>query len=425
MRQTALSADFAAGAQERSLRDLFRAHTSPAFTRLVERASGVDQAGEPTTSLATCEKVPRISGTISDEATPSGDSENTPGSTVFKDPLGTAGRPDRVTDATEAIRSSISRDRGRQEKVVELVMAGEVAHAKRLARCGRQSVELECGDCGGSNFVPIHCDSRLCPDCGRRKMGRVAGRYRDEVASWDHPTMLRLSLPGRVDPDEESLERAVEALRGAFGRLRNRKVPPSGEGYTWDDWARSLRRVGERDLAARLRVEYVEQGRWIPVEEVLVGGFYAVDIKQKEDRRLNVHLHVLADCAWLPQVALSELWDDLIGAPVVDVRRVYGRNGGDAESAVMETIGYAAKAPEYQEVEDEVAYYQALRGSKLVQPFGALHGNTPKSAELRCEECDGVPLMGWEYLGVIDEVPGMMGSAPDGDRPPDPGGRFS
>jgi hypothetical protein len=330
-----------------------------------------------------------------------------------------------VSDATEAIRLSLGRSRERQRKVLELIKQDEVAHAKRLATCGRKSVELECGDCGTENYVPMHCDSPLCPECGKRKMGRVAGQYADVVAGWDAPTMLRLSLPQRVEASVEAVRGAVEALRGAFGRLRRRVIPASGDGWEWREWKRHLRMVGERRLAKRLEVEYVSQGRGIPFEEIVPAGFYAVDVKQKEDGRLNIHLHILADVPFLPQAALSQLWDDLIAAPVVDVRRVDGRGKKDMERAVVEAVGYAAKAPEYQETADEVAYFRALKGSKLVQPFGELHGNTPGSDELRCTECDGVPLMGWEYLGVVDERPRVQGASADGDRPPDatPAGR--
>lgn len=405
----ALDEDHKARAEAARLRPLFKAHDSPAFRELATAASDAP-GGEPGSSLATCEKVPTIS-------------EGT-GETGESVPE-TAEEMGYVSDAAAAIRASISRDRDRQRKVIELIKQGEVAHAKRLVECGRKSVELECCDCGEHEFVPMHCDSALCPTCGKRKMGRVAGRYAERVGSWKHPTMLRLSMPTRVEPGVEEVERAVDALRGAFGRLRRRKVEPSGDGWEWEEWKRSLRQMGERGLAARLQTEYVSQGKWIPVEELLRGGFYAVDVKQGEDRTLNIHLHILANVPWFPQAALSALWDDLMDAPVVDIRRVDGRGEQDMEDAVMETIGYAAKAPEYVDASDEVAYFRALKGSKLVQPFGSLHGNTPPSEELQCSECDGVPLLGWEYLGVVDERPSVEGATGEGDRPPDTPGEVT
>jgi hypothetical protein len=218
-----------------------------------------------------------------------------------------------------------------------------------------------------------------------------------------------------VEP--ERVETAVDALRGAFGRLRRRKIQTDGD--TFRKWMSALRAVGERRLAKRLEVER-RNGRGVPFEEIVRSGFYGIDIKQGEDGTLNVHMHVLADVPYLPQAVLSDLWDDVIGAPVVDIRRVEQRGESDEETALMEVVGYAAKAPEYESVDDEVEYLKALKGSKLIQPFGDLHGNTPEThALLFCCTCERTPRE-WAYLGTVDgryETVGV-GSAPDGDRPP-------
>jgi hypothetical protein len=248
------------------------------------------------------------------------------------------------------------------------------------------------------------------------KMGSVANQYLPVVKNWDHPTMVRLSLPQRVEP--ERVETAVDAIRGAFGRLRRRKVQVDDE--TFRKWMGVLRARGERRLAKRWEMER-NQGRGIPMDEIMQSGFYGIDIKQGEDGTLNVHLHILANIPYLPQSALSDLWDDLVDAPVVDIRRVEESGGQDRESALMETVGYAAKAPEYENVEDEVAYYGALKGSKLLQPFGDLHGNTPEGGlPMFCCTCDRSP-EAWKYLGVVEDGGTCtvgVGSPADGDRPP-------
>lgn len=407
MTQTSLAGPFANDFDhERAARDVeaaFRAHLSPAFFHRSKQVAGVSQTGNPTSSLATCEKVP----TSDEDADPSSDYADT------------AADLDYVTDATEAVRASIARSRERQRKVLALVQAGEVAHAKRLAYCNRQSVQLGCGDCGSEdNYVPVSCGSRLCPDCMNSKMGEVAGRYLPVVEDWEHPNMLRLSLHRRFDPDE--LGEAVDALRGAFGRLRRRKVPHNGDGWDWKPWKGILHARGEHRLAGRWDRER-KQGRGIPMDEIIRTGFYGIDIKQGEDGTLNVHMHVLADIPYLPQAALSEIWGDLTDAPVVDIRRVEEGGGQDEESALLEVIGYAAKAPEYESVDDEVAYLQTLKGSKLVQPFGDLHGNTPPSAAfLLCCDCGCSPDQ-WNYLGVVDgryETVEVVGQGAGGDRPP-------
>lgn len=466
--QTALDADHGGRADRRALGELFRAHTSPAFHRLVQlRATGGDH-----TSLATCEKVPTSRGesgqpterttsqltrsgqdnqtTVTDASVEDGQIENSSGGTVNQSnvnhPQSDLNPPTPsemgeelgyVSDATEAIRAAISRSRDRQRKVLALIGAGEVAHAKRLALCGRRSVQLECpeiaGGCGSEdNYVPVSCDSRLCSDCMDRKMGRTVERYRGPVASFDHPTMFRLGLPNRVAGDD--LDRAKDALVGAFGRLRRRVIPADGEHqgkrWVWSDdggkpadhyWRSALIRAGERDLAQYWETKYINQGKGIPFEEIARSGLYGVDMKQKDDGRFNVHVHVIADVPYVPQAALAAEWDAVVGAPVVDVRRIDERGEQGAESALAEAVGYAAKAPEFASAEDEAHYLSALKGSKLIQPFGDLHGNTPRvSGLLRCTDCEMTPAY-WEYLGYCDHPYDTMtvaGSGEDGDRPP-------
>lgn len=257
------------------------------------------------------------------------------------------------------------------------------------------------GGCGSdANYVPISCDSRLCPDCMRRRQGQLVEKYAGVVGSWDHPTMFRLGSPKRVEP--ERIEAAIDALRGAFGRLRRRVVPPGGDDYSWDDWKSALIAVGRTDLARRWEKRYVSQDKGIPFEEVVPSGFYGIDVKQGDDGTVNVHAHILANVPWFPQEALAELWGEIHAAPVVDIRRVDGRGDQDMEDAVMEVVGYATKPPEFLSAEDEAAYLTALKGSKLVQSFGELHGNTPGVVGfLWCCDCGRAPRY-WNYVGVVD-----------------------
>ena len=96
------------------------------------------------------------------------------------------------------------------------------------------------------------------------------------------------------------------------------------------------------------------------------------------------------------QAALSSVCEDLTGAPVVDVRRIEEHRDLDAESALAEVIGYVSKPPKFESVAEEVEYLTALKGSQLVQPFGSLHGNTP-----RITGCYGVRRVSAHLAGGI------------------------
>lgn len=425
-------------------------------------AAGGSASPEVPPSLATCEQLP-ISGAVPGLAE-GGLSDPDPLSEWEQDLLGLVFRLG-VEDVDRAVR--LAREAGhtgaagdavfgalengdeeRREKVAALLEAGEAGHAKRLALCGEQSVQLECpdglaGGCGHSeNYVPITCDSRLCPDCQDRRIGKLIEKYTPAVRSWSQPTFGTFTIENVADPAQ-----GVEAVTGAFGRLRRRSVPASGEvvretedgeqkrkRWTWwrdggqpadSRWKVHLQEQGEDDLARRLQEQYVHaewtdatghhRGKNIPVDELIRGGFYAVDVKQVGPEEYNVHLHALMDMAYIPQAALSAAWESITGDPVVDVRRVYGRAGAGVEEAVMETVAYACKPPEFESLDDEVEFVGEMKGKRFVQPFGSLHGNTPElEGSLLCSNCEQQPAW-WTYRGLVREHIDNMGSVHDGE----------
>lgn len=341
-------------------------------------------------------------------------------------------------NAAEAMLAGISRDRERRVQVEELIRQGDPAHAKRLATCRRQSAELECGDCGGENYVPITCKSRLCESCGHDRMGELIGDYAPKAAKWARPALLTLTIPNVEDPAA-----GKERVQNAFARFRRRVVPTTGssrtgqkrwawrvgdlEGPVTDPWRSQVIRGRGREFAARLEVEYVREGRGIPMEELIGGGLYGIDIKQQESGRFHVHIHALCDLTWTPQPALAEVWRDVTGADdqeageVVDVRRVRGGDRDAVEAGLAEVIGYVAKPPEFESVEEEVEAVLALKGSRLIQPFGSLHGVAVESmAWLECSCCGFVPET-WRYNGIVDMLADDLEvRTGEADRPPPP-----
>ena len=413
--QTKLDDAHAERREAANLSQLFQAHGSAAFARLAAHWAGViDLEGQ--SSLDSCEHPSRRASTDQ----PSGDYPET------------AADLEVVTDATMAIRAGLSRSRERQRKILGMIDADEVGHAKRFARCQRQSAQLECGECGyDGNYVPITCDSRLCPVCMNRRMGSTMEEYGELVEGMASPTFATYTIE-----NVSEVETGVDALQGAFRRLRQRTIPACGEvtreidgeietfRWVWkqgDDggepadyyWKSELCAAGKQELARTIQKRYINQGKQIPFTELVKGGLYGIDIKQQESDRYHVHLHTLMDAAYIPQAALSSVWEDLTGAPVVDVRR------GDQE-ALRDVVGYVCKPPEFESVEAQIDYLTTLKGRQLLQPFGSLYGNTPEKAGLlRCANCDVVPLW-WDYLGIVDEFYDTMTPTweESGDRPP-------
>jgi hypothetical protein len=330
----------------------------------------------------------------------------------------------------EAIRYALERDDERQGLILSLLARGEVAHACNLATCGRRSTQLQCGACESeNNYVPMTCDSRLCPDCRNKSIGENIAKYENHIQEMDNPVLLTLTEQNFEDPIT-----GRETLIDHFSKLRRRSIPLSGttvrdgveKSWCWwvgtaledvdedqEQWKVELQAQGEHDLVRRLQREYVDYeyeditgthvGRNIPFEELYEGGIYGIDIKQQGPFEYNVHVHVLIDMAYIPQAALSAVWEEITdGSPVVDVRAIYNRASDETiAEAIAETVGYAVKPPEFDDLDKEVEYATAVKGCASVHPFGDVHGLGSDSGSLVCCDCERTP-QEWRYCGKVE-----------------------
>ena len=451
------------------LGELFRAHTSPIFYRLVQQAAGIDGAQETreaSPSLATLEKasqdttdpsLPLALRILRDELARGLERDDEKLALFSADDLAreypearerlTSVEEDRAfreqamalidsgeagEAGSDAIREVIHRDHERRLNVLDLIRYGEESHARRLAQCLTKSTQLECpsiaGGCGSDdNYVSITCKSRLCPECTSSRIGENIGRYKQVVSEWDNPVLIRFGLDGR----RKNPHLARDELREVLRKFTRRKVPPRGEyqgrRWVWKSdggapakhyWKQSLCGSGFYEEAREWEREYVDEGRWIPVDEILPSRFYGIDQKRGEDGSWNVHVHMLADCPRFPQAALASMIEDCGGGPNVHVETIDESPSRTTESAIAETIAYATKAPEAGSREEQVKLVAEMKGAKLVQPSGECYGSVPSpDGLLLCSECERSPAW-WTYIGVVDHPHQNMVLTTDGDRPP-------
>jgi hypothetical protein len=280
------------------------------------------------------------------------------------------------------------------------------------------------------------------------------GKYVDAVFDMNQPMFWTVTTKNVSDPVAERDE-MVESL----AKLRRRTIPTEGsvtreaadgegtvtKSWSWWDgagvddikenhtqWKVKLQESGQHDLVRRLQREYVNYeyetitgthvGKNIPMGELIDGGLYGIDVKQVGPMEWNVHAHILVDSAYIPQAALSAVWEDITGDPVVDVRRIYERGSEQSvRDALQETVGYAVKPPEFEDLDDELEYIEDAKGCPDVHPFGDLHGAGDSDAgALRCSNCELTPHE-WEYGGLVDEALDNMGKGwEDADRGKDP-----
>jgi transcription elongation factor Elf1 len=218
--------------------------------------------------------------------------------------------------------------------------------------CTTKVRTLFCTNCGYRHPVPVTCGRRTCPDCARRRYYEIKEKYEPLQEHLREPKFVTLTLK-RYPIDhpkndlEELVDRAVEGLK----KLRRRKL-----------------------------TRYVR------------GGFYAIEVKPPEPERdlgWYVHIHALWDGPRIPQEALSEAWEEITG----DSFRVDIRECRKPESAVSYVLGYTTAGPKIEkdwagvDKETRDTFEEAVKGRRLLQTFGHLHGKQAMDTEFSCPNC--------------------------------------
>lgn len=200
----------------------------------------------------------------------------------------------------------------------------------------------------GAAWKPVirarYCDHRLCPWCCWGRSKRYADKLAPAVAQHFRakPALATFTIDDRSG---ESLQSAAGRILGAYAKLQRRK-----------QWRAAVR-----------------------------GGLRSFEVtRNAATRSWHVHLHVLLDTDYFPQDELLALWREcLTGDPEGWVRvrgheprRVGGVNIKRVDD-VMEACKYVAKGNEALATWPKADLLELLawmRGRRLLQTFGCLHG---------------------------------------------------
>jgi len=247
----------------------------------------------------------------------------------------------------------------RRELKFKLIENGYSTAAGSIDACGNATIDIECNDCGHMTKVDHHCDNRVCDKCGSSRWSRTVKSLKKRIFNrmdWNETRFMTLTYP-----NVEKLEHSdIQAIRDAFGKLRRRQ----------------------------------------PFDSLIDGGVYSIECNYNGS--WNLHIHVVYEGGYIHQSVLSDAWESLTDAPVVDIRTSNGKDS-DAE----ELAKYITKQPDVSsndsEIESEDAevladrllqYHKAMYQTNLIQPFGMLHHSSDKAVSLRwanalyeCPEC--------------------------------------
>lgn len=216
----------------------------------------------------------------------------------------------------------------------DLPKDGRGGPAARLARtlttCGRYPVLIQHKASGRLVTQHARCNQRACPTCRPIRAKQLEARVRNAVRRIDDARLLTLTLRS----DDRPLADQISHLKESWTRLRRTKQF----------------RTHVHGGVSVLEITYnIRTDQWHP------------------------HLHVVIDGRYWAQASIADAWETASrGSRIVDIRRVPSR-----EALTKYVTKYLSKTAQSPNMPDrrvsELAL--ALKGQRLAQPFGNLHGH--------------------------------------------------
>jgi hypothetical protein len=211
---------------------------------------------------------------------------------------------------------------------------------------------LKCagGPCSNARIIRSRCGRRTCPDCRLLDYFRLRDLYGPALDMLQAPKLLTLTL---------------------------RNVP-----------------ILSRGTVAHLRC--CMKKLWKFYGPRIRGGIYALEAVNT-GRGWHVHAHAVIDADYLDQAELSRVWLRITGdSQIVHIRQAYSPQG-----ALKYILKYLSKPPAVPEGLLG-AYETALKGVRLLHPFGRLFGWAAPRVRRACHQCGGTV---WRLISLWTEWP--------------------
>jgi len=250
--------------------------------------------------------------------------------------------------------------------------------------------------CGRKSFIPHKCTFALCPWCQHRRSDEARRNLERVVGLLQEPKLLTLSPPNLA----ELSPGAVAAIGKVFTKLLRRAVLKEVRGGL-----RSIETTYGRN-GWNLHLHALMDGPWL-------AQYPQMDIKRVGDRWSVVKKHpglareFTEVCQKYPELRSPRLDFDLDNPDhwyFIDIRQA------DSYGAVAEVVKYIAKGSEIVKGGPAavVAFLKAIKGRRMIQPFGSLYGvdleeeedsELPEApGECPYEDCPAPSVCEWEFV---------------------------
>lgn len=222
---------------------------------------------------------------------------------------------------------------------------------------GHKIIVIGCKCCSGKHVMPERCQDRTCGTCRKKDYYRLLGKYQPLVEQMPKNRLRLITLTLKNGPD---LAERRQLLKTSISKLRR-------------------------------------QQRY---KDVFFGGIIVEEHVNKGETGWNSHAHLIIEGRYIDQKQLSADWALLTDSPIVDIRAIT-----DPITVLRYVLKYLTKSPEIDTQEHRDEYNTALKGKRLVQPFGAWYGKVKvEKKPYLCDECGlSAWRIEWDLMPLVQQ----------------------
>lgn len=205
--------------------------------------------------------------------------------------------------------------------------------------CGELVTKFQCEHCGNTEFISrSSCNLRICDKCCKKLFYNLWGSYWSKVQLFKNAKLITLTF----GPTPLLRPEVITEYRKMFFKWRKRMKIRSG--------------------------------------------VYVFEVKRSPARveNIEVHIHALVDSAFIPQRKTSEVWSEVSGRRITDIRRAYGKRSG-----LGYIMKYVLKKPNFPLARDYACYEFMFDKRRRIQGFGicARSKTSLVDMEITCSRC--------------------------------------